>query len=175
MIVHYNGDDDGDGNICGDNRQKDEPCFHVLIHLDFVSHTHIQAKRCRWWSTGVGGHSKGKHSLFEIPTELPDAWCGPFWPTISVEKALNEQKVTGSEEDTEERCHRGWLSHALYLIYGFESNIQIQYVYSRTHIFAHMHTFIKLINYNNSFFLFILSFFYFYISTLFYTFLLFIE
>jgi len=49
MIVHYNGDDDdGDGNICGDNRQKDEPCFHVLIHLDFASHTHIQAKRCRW-------------------------------------------------------------------------------------------------------------------------------
>jgi len=41
MIVHYNGDDDdGDGNICGDNRQKDEPCFPVLIHLDFASHTH---------------------------------------------------------------------------------------------------------------------------------------
>lgn len=72
MIVHYNGDDDGDGNICGDNRQKDEPCFHVLIHLDFVSHTYTQAKSCRWWSTGVGGHSKGVNSLFEIPSELPD-------------------------------------------------------------------------------------------------------
>lgn len=45
MIVHYNGDDDGDGNICGDNRQKDEPCFHVLIHLDFVSLTHTHKQR----------------------------------------------------------------------------------------------------------------------------------